>query len=782
MSRQDDLARIRDALEAATEAIRPFTPGDIAHEKKEARGDPLTEADLAANRALHAVLPRDGEGWLSEESVDDAERLGRDRVWIVDPIDGTREFIDGVPEWCVSIGLVERGEPVAGGIYNPVTDELVIGSVETGVSYNGVPARVSNPEPDEPLTVLASRSEIRRGEWDRFEEEGVTVEPCGSVAYKMALVAAGRADATWTLVPKSEWDVAGGTALVRAAGGVVTLADGTHPRFNRADPRFPNFVAAGSAMARVGRMIRGAAVTLLLVAMAGALAPLHAQRAGTLPPLDPAYRDLELLEAHGLLPRGMAAQRPLSYGRVAWLVQDARAWLASRLPASAVERADLEATLSRLERRFDGSRLDRAEATFELEAGGGKSPGHDLPENGLGGLDAVINPLWHDRGGRAYGDERTAALAGRLTVPLGTRVAIGVGGRAVTERSSGLGPRRPDGDLEAAYLRVRLGRMALQVGRDAWWQETGRTPSLLMSANGPSMNLIRLSTDRPLRLWFVGDTELSFTAADLGSGQNFPGANLFGVRMSSAPVETVRIGLMVLNKQGGRGAPAASVADRLKDLSFIWDLFRPGQVFEFSDKVAGVDTRILLDRESGLELFAEVVFNDFDHQRIGDVLANNAAYHLGFGAGRLGTLGRHGFVIDGLWTGSLMYRHHQFRSGQTKDGFIQGSDIGPDGRKLTARYSYSAPSQGWSGALATAYEDRSVDPYDVVFDPYRNFFRSGSLPHERRLRVEMRLTRRMTPLSGIEFTGGVERVTNFAFTDGADRTNGALLVRVWRTF
>ena len=95
--------------------------------------------------------------------------------------------------------------------------------------------------------VLASRSEIRRGEWDRFRGEGApfTVKPCGSVAYKMALVAGGQAAATWTLVPKSEWDVAGGAALVRAAGGRVTLRDGTEPPFNQRTPTFPNFVAAG---------------------------------------------------------------------------------------------------------------------------------------------------------------------------------------------------------------------------------------------------------------------------------------------------------------------------------------------------------------------------------------------------------------------------------------------------------------------------------------------------------------------------------------------------------
>lgn len=249
MSRSDDLARIHAGLMAAAEAVRPYTPGEVAFDTKVERGDPVTEADHAANRVLLDLLPRDGEGWLSEESADDLARLDKGRVWVVDPIDGTREFVQGIPEWCISIGLVEEGLPVAGGILNPATGELMLGGLGEGVTYNGMPTSVLDTDDLAQATVLASRSETRRGEWERFDGAHFQVEPCGSVAYKMALVAAGRADATFTLVPKSEWDVAAGTALVRAAGGRVTLADGSEPRFNQARPLFPNLVAAGPRMA-----------------------------------------------------------------------------------------------------------------------------------------------------------------------------------------------------------------------------------------------------------------------------------------------------------------------------------------------------------------------------------------------------------------------------------------------------------------------------------------------------------------------------------------------------
>lgn len=250
MNRHDDVARIREGLLAAAEAVRPFRPGSVEFSRKEVTGDPVTAADHAANVVLREILPRQGEGWLSEESADDPSRLDRTRVWVVDPIDGTREFIQGIPEWCVSIGLVENGVPVAGGIFNPITDELVVGSVETGVTLNGVHAQVTAPKGDQKITVLASRSEMKRGEWDAVNDSLLDVRACGSVAYKLGLVAAGRADATWTLVPKSEWDVAAGTALVRGAGGAVFLVNGSEPRFNKPEPKFPNFIAAGASVAR----------------------------------------------------------------------------------------------------------------------------------------------------------------------------------------------------------------------------------------------------------------------------------------------------------------------------------------------------------------------------------------------------------------------------------------------------------------------------------------------------------------------------------------------------
>lgn len=245
--RADDLERIRRGLLLAAEAVSPFTPGSIAWESKTDRGDPVTAADLAVDEVLRDTLPRAGEGWLSEETVDDASRLDARRVWIVDPLDGTREFVEGIPEWCISIGLVEDGLPVAGGILNPATDQMIVGAVGHGVTLDG---EAVEPAPDfdasDPLAgarVLASRSEVRRGEWERYAASGFEVVACGSVAYKLGQVAAGLADATWTLVPKNEWDVAAGAALIRAAGLHLCHADGTRRRFNLENPLMPDVLA-----------------------------------------------------------------------------------------------------------------------------------------------------------------------------------------------------------------------------------------------------------------------------------------------------------------------------------------------------------------------------------------------------------------------------------------------------------------------------------------------------------------------------------------------------------
>jgi len=253
------LQRIQSALDAARVVFARFTPGAIATEFK-AGHDPVTEADRAVDAVLRQNLLRDGEGWLSEESADDASRLNKSRVWVVDPLDGTREFVAGIPEFCVSIALVEDGIPVAGGIFNPATDETILGAIDAGVLYNGQPAHPSQRNSLQGAVILASRSEVKRGEWQPFQNHEFTIRPMGSVAYKLGLVAAGRADITFTLTPKHEWDVAAGAALVASAGGFVATLDNTPLRCNNRNPLLSVLLACGPILRE-----------LLLAALAGHL-------------------------------------------------------------------------------------------------------------------------------------------------------------------------------------------------------------------------------------------------------------------------------------------------------------------------------------------------------------------------------------------------------------------------------------------------------------------------------------------------------------------------------
>lgn len=249
-SASETLDRIREALAEAVTAISKFVPGAIEAEEKSGGRGPVTEADQVSNRVLRECLLRDGEGWLSEETTDDLARLDHKRVWVIDPLDGTSDFVAGIPEWCVSIAMVENGRSVAGGICNPATGEIFLGTQETGVTYNGQPAAASAKAGLEGALVLASRRELKRGEWEQFRKDKFEIRPMGSVAYKLALVSAGRADATWTLSRKNEWDVAGGVALIEAAGGIVRASNNSPLLFNKRHSLIPGLFACGPHLSK----------------------------------------------------------------------------------------------------------------------------------------------------------------------------------------------------------------------------------------------------------------------------------------------------------------------------------------------------------------------------------------------------------------------------------------------------------------------------------------------------------------------------------------------------
>lgn len=235
-------AAARDAGQLARDLLRH--PLDI--QSKGAAG-PVTNVDLAVNDFLTERLrsARPDYGWLSEETPDDpAARRKAARVFLLDPIDGTAAMIDRKPQWTISIGVAEFGRPVSGAVYNPMTDEMFAGAAGLGATLNGKPVGMSGRSALEGARFIGEASRFANNRWPSPWPK-LEVVSRQSIAYRLALVASGLADATILFGFKNEWDIAGGAALVEAAGGRFTDLWGEAIALNQPDPRAAGCVAAG---------------------------------------------------------------------------------------------------------------------------------------------------------------------------------------------------------------------------------------------------------------------------------------------------------------------------------------------------------------------------------------------------------------------------------------------------------------------------------------------------------------------------------------------------------
>lgn len=211
---------------------------------------PVTEADLAVDAMLTEYLraARRDYGWLSEETPDDAARLENDRCFIIDPIDGTRAFIEGDSSFAHALAVAEKGRIIAAVVYLPEKDALYAATEHGPATLNGRPIAVSRPDGISGTTVLTSAATMAPQHWAGGVPPTVRRVFRASFAWRMCLVAEGRFDAALTLRPSWEWDIAAGDLIARRAGAKVSDRHGAALSFNRPDPRADGVLAAGPAL------------------------------------------------------------------------------------------------------------------------------------------------------------------------------------------------------------------------------------------------------------------------------------------------------------------------------------------------------------------------------------------------------------------------------------------------------------------------------------------------------------------------------------------------------
>ncbi|MBC8048886.1 MAG: 3'(2'),5'-bisphosphate nucleotidase CysQ [Chitinophagales bacterium] len=251
------MAALDDDFRMLIDSVRDA--GDLAHtffrskpkSWRKADGSFVSEGDLASNDLLYERLmrARPDYGWLSEETEDSPARLSCERVWMVDPIDGTQAFLNDETDWCVSAALVANGQPVLAAIYNPARGEYFSARQGAGATLNGATLQVQVCDTLDGARMLASKGVLAAKNWK--QPLSVNLLWANSIAYRICMVAAGRADITCAFNQKWEWDLAAGVLVAKEAGYTVTGENGQPLTFNNAKPRVQGVIVAPPALHRL---------------------------------------------------------------------------------------------------------------------------------------------------------------------------------------------------------------------------------------------------------------------------------------------------------------------------------------------------------------------------------------------------------------------------------------------------------------------------------------------------------------------------------------------------
>lgn len=241
-----DLELLIRAAESAGDIATGYYRGQNQVWQKPDGAGPVTEADLAVDQFLKDTLTtaRPEYGWLSEETDDSEERLQKEKVFIVDPIDGTRSFVNGSDTWAHSIAIAEHGIVTAAAVFLPVREKLYTAAAGQGAGLNGATLHPQRNPSLTGATVLAARPIMDRANWPGGVPD-IDRQYRPSLAYRLCLVAEGRFDAMLTLRKSWEWDIAAGALILEEAGAKVSDQIGKDLRFNNPHPQTNGVVASG---------------------------------------------------------------------------------------------------------------------------------------------------------------------------------------------------------------------------------------------------------------------------------------------------------------------------------------------------------------------------------------------------------------------------------------------------------------------------------------------------------------------------------------------------------
>ena len=221
---------------ARRKSLRHWTKPDGSH---------VTEGDLAINALFEERLKaaRPADGWLSEETPDTPDRLGQERLWIIDPIDGTRAFMEGRREWCVAAALAVNGRPVLAAVYRPAGDEFFAAAAGAGATLNGDTLWIADSDRLEGAQIAGNRKAL-----GALSFTGINADYSGALPLQLRLahVAAGRIGGAVSAGKRNDWDLAAGELLVIEAGGAVSGTSGEGYIYNRPEPWQQGLVAAGA--------------------------------------------------------------------------------------------------------------------------------------------------------------------------------------------------------------------------------------------------------------------------------------------------------------------------------------------------------------------------------------------------------------------------------------------------------------------------------------------------------------------------------------------------------